>query len=113
MTTKRLRAAESIIELALDLAKEFEQAEYNKRIALILRRHKVALEDSAQARWIAVSERLPEDWAIVVIGGYVQRIVARVNGECWEWADESADWAMLDAVTHWQPLPDAPEGDQG
>jgi hypothetical protein len=67
----------------------------------------------ARMRWIPVSEGLPDSWAIVVIGGHVQRIMARFDGDDWEWSDLSGDHAPKEAVTHWMPLPAATgaEGD--
>jgi hypothetical protein len=57
--------------------------------------------------WINVTEELPPigKYVIVVIDGIVQRQAANFSGEVWEWADESADSAPKEAVTHWQPLP--------
>jgi len=72
-----------------------------------------AARDAGAKQWIPVSERMPESWAIVVCNGHVQRQAARLTytsdtGEVWEWADEEADCAPREVVTHWQPLPEPP-----
>lgn len=65
--------------------------------------------------WIACKDRLPPvgAWVIVVYCGVVQLMAAQVfgvgfncvDGYQWGWADDSADPAPLDAITHWQPMP--------
>lgn len=66
-------------------------------------------------RWARVSEsgfpRMGE-WCWVVIDDVPQRQAAKLDGNEWEWADEFADNAPKNIVTHWQYFP-APPGGQG
>jgi hypothetical protein len=60
--------------------------------------------------WQDAKQRLPKvgEWAIVVIGGVVQRQAARRFQDFWEWLDEEADSCPLTVVTHWMSLPAGP-----
>ena len=62
--------------------------------------------ESQIPRWIPVEERLPENWAGVIV--YGEEIGVLNNG--WtvdgKWFDQTT---ILDDITHWQPLPKEPE----
>lgn len=72
-----------------------------------------------EARWIPVSERLPDDGETVIAsvdGEYVYS-EARYSKEFgWEWAAESSYdyWTDLNGVDAWMPLPKAykPESEE-
>ena len=68
------------------------------------------VEYLGQSYWIAVEERLPKpgEWVLVVWNGHVQRMLARLDEDLWEWSDYSADRAPLKGMSHWMPLPAAP-----
>ena len=65
-------------------------------------------------RWIPVAERLPEDRSNVLVVAYWHERWGVYMGWC---APERAEWCVHIgigdrsdvAVTHWMPLPDAPE----
>lgn len=61
--------------------------------------------------WIKVTDKLPEKGVDVLIcgGGYV-RIMERMDWvEPYGWTDLEGPPMDADEVTHWQPLPPAPE----
>lgn len=66
--------------------------------------------EAAQPKWIGVEQRLPEDDAyyLVYLKGYCENRVARYDGDG-EWADQYDDHDITRFVTHWMPLPQAPE----
>jgi hypothetical protein len=67
-------------------------------------------EDRGQ--WVSVTQWLPRfgDWCLVVYSGVVQRQAARLEANAeWSWADETADNAPFNAITHWRPLPEPPK----
>ena len=73
-------------------------------------------ERGTMVGWIDVKQWLPDTntWVLVVIDGVVQRTACRLGKDDnlvghWEWANEDADPAPLDAVTYWMPLPEPPE----
>ena len=70
----------------------------------------------AAQRWIPVSERLPEDGETVFViihdgferfenGNEVARLTYLGNGNWWSWKSERY------IVTHWMPVPSAPESE--
>ena len=64
---------------------------------------------AAATKWIPVTERLPEGWAVVL--GYM------VTGDyrTLKWKNNTQRWEGIlvdyekDFVTHWMPLPPAPK----
>ncbi len=104
------------------LRAELEQAHQKSLAMHIQQQIIVGQRDVAEAalataqRWIPCSERMPRlyEWALVVCGGdKVQRMAANWSGQVWDWADEDADCAPKDAVTHWRPLPTPPDTEEG
>lgn len=81
---------------------------FGERYAADLRAENTHLR-AAIPKWISTKERIPEGWAIVIIDGHVQRQAARLEYGAWIWADEDADSAPKEVVTHWQPLPEPPK----
>ena len=95
------------------------------RVATLLReRLSAALLDNQRVRWIPVSERLPEGrWADDINRASEQVIIATPYGQGaaaydrWEhkWftggliSCKDHVWIHDGNVTHWMPLPDAPE----
>ena len=60
-----------------------------------------------QVRWIPVSERLPDDGdSVLVYFGNVASAFLRDDG--W-WRSAPIPSRIYSTVTHWQPLPPAPE----
>jgi len=63
-----------------------------------------------QPLWISVEERLPETWVEVLafvpgVGYEVAWFCGAENSWRWAWTGESVTLV----VTHWMPLPEAPE----
>jgi hypothetical protein len=59
-------------------------------------------------RWISVEDRLPEELVIVNVLGTGDNPHRHGYDACWLCEGEWASWFVKD-VTHWQPLPPAPE----
>ena len=79
-----------------------------ERAECIMRRalYNLGLSDAAP-RWIAVTERLPEDMFTRIV--YCTfRTVAFYDSGSW-WRNSHAGPERLDGVTHWMPLPAPPE----
>lgn len=80
--------------------------------------HQIRLTDSQCAllrnppRWIPVSERLPEEFATVLVvistpsGSHVSFMSRHAQDGFWQHADGDIDEIN---VTHWMPLPDPPD----
>ena len=81
------------------------------RLATIRRLEKRIAELEAQQRWIPVEERLPEDWTMVLFTNGVIRGIGQFDKEGFYdyWCEHSFD----KPVTHWMPLPDLPEVNNG
>lgn len=60
--------------------------------------------------WISVKDRLPEDDKDVLVYNSRSKeiIMASYNSNYEEW-DNLYDYLPVDAITHWQPLPELPE----
>ncbi|UTC25991.1 Lar family restriction alleviation protein [Phage vB_KsaM-C1] len=68
--------------------------------------------NAASDIWIPVSERMPDETQpviVVAVGGVVQRTVYQFCDGVWTDWYEQYDEVPTDAITHWQPLPDAPK----
>lgn len=65
-------------------------------------------EQPAVNRWIACSERLPEDGELVLIA-HVSGSVYIADREGKYWAEDSGEWYDDEKVTHWMPMPEPPE----
>jgi len=86
------------------LMKEHSQGEYVKYSDL--------------PQWVSVEERLPErDIEVLVIlkgcstGKIIQRTANIVNADDHNWESDGYEIANCWDVTHWQPLPNPPGGD--
>lgn len=62
-------------------------------------------------RWIPVSERLPEDFCVVLVYCPQFDNIYRVFREGDAWHQFSTSDVLMQAVTHWRPLPKAPESE--
>jgi hypothetical protein len=66
----------------------------------------------AERRWIPVSERLPEDYDMVMLtdGDWVTFGCWSEISECWDVREdaEANGPRPLDRFTHWMPLPEPP-----
>ena len=89
---------------------------FDKAMDLVLKYDARIAELEAAQRWIPVSERLPEDGETVFViihdgferfenGNEVARLTYLGNGNWWSWESERY------VVTHWMPLPSAPESE--
>lgn len=60
------------------------------------------------SKWISVKERLPEvgEDVLAYLGEGIFEICWTLKDGCWETRDSYLD---MDAVTHWQPLPEPPK----
>jgi hypothetical protein len=70
------------------------------------------------AKWIPVTERLPEEWTNVLVysGGNYDVLMYRPNRRetlCFMYQDECGYWKEKHSpsVTHWMPLPEPPKGE--
>lgn len=76
-----------------------------------------AIEELSEPRWISVTERLPEEkrasYLCLTDGGYCHEvrwtnsIYGLVESDNWGWS--IFDIPQFSRVTHWMPLPKAPE----
>lgn len=79
-------------------------------------RDMVGIRAAEKTAWIPVSERLPEPMHTVIVWkGQKHRYV--VNGfvdkkGVWRCSDDKGCWYPHENVTHWQPLPAAPDTDK-
>ena len=60
-----------------------------------------------QQRWIPVSERLPEDWTMVLFTNGVTRGIGQFDKD--GFYDYWYEYSFNKPVTHWMPLPNPPE----
>lgn len=63
-------------------------------------------------RWIPVSERLPEDFCVVLVYCPQFDNIYRVFRESDAWHQFCTSDVLMQAVTHWRPLPKAPESEE-
>ena len=69
-------------------------------------RKRIAELEAAQ-RWIPVSERLPEDWTMVLFTNGVTRGIGQFDKD--GFYDYWYEYSFNKPVTHWMPLPNPPE----
>ncbi len=73
-----------------------------------------------ESAWVPVTERLPEDEAIVLVFGRYEgtntqwdwQAVCRFEGDTGLWCGIPSDCAS-DEATHWMPLPSPPAREEG
>jgi hypothetical protein len=61
------------------------------------------------ANWIKCSDRMPEDGRDVLVWDINREVSKRYYTEGAYFASFHGHWKTLDEVTHWMPLPEAPE----
>lgn len=135
MSEERLSAAESVdalldkyADMATDWADGATQIDFHNFhghdawpdvYANIRKAMKLLLDASAQPRWIAVSERLPEDGTQVLFCWWNRGVCCQELGifrtEEWiserteGWDDDAVKFPVeSEAVTHWMSLPHGP-----
>lgn len=64
-----------------------------------------------EGEWIPVSERLPQDFCVVLVYCPQFDNIYRVFRESDAWHQFSTSDVLMQAVTHWRPLPKAPESE--
>jgi len=67
-----------------------------------------------QTNWTSIEERLPDDALCLVYAPSADPDKPLINTA---WYDKTYGWSLLpkvwcDAITHWMPLPEPPEGDE-
>lgn len=88
--------------------------EHEHFIHLIHRTPTINPED-LYPKWISVKDRLPEVGEDVLVcdaretEGFVSMWNFRKLNKTLFWSDTTGMWRELDEVTHWKPLPKAPE----
>ena len=114
-----LRAAADLIErLTAEVADLRKELEWKDMVIALAQRKQAEAEAERDAlrekqRWIPVTERLPER-DVQVLGWYKDNPFSQYRPEVVAWNGNG--WVFVYAhryvtnVTHWMPLPEAPEG---
>lgn len=71
----------------------------------------MALDLIEESEWISVKERLPDDFCVVLVYCPQFDNIYRVFRESDAWHQFSTSDILMQAVTHWRPLPKAPESE--
>ena len=83
---------------------EYDVETYNEAV-------EYAISHLEADRWIPVSERLPEDFCVVLVYCPQFDNIYRVFREGGAWHQFSPSDVLMQAVTHWRPLPKSPESE--
>ena len=113
------KAAEAIERLTADVADLRKELEWKDMVIALAQRKQAEAEAERDAlrekqRWIPVTERLPER-DVQVLGWYKDNPFSQYRPEVVAWNGNG--WVFVYAhryvtnVTHWMPLPEAPEVD--
>lgn len=63
----------------------------------------------AEMKWIPVSERLPDNWQLVLVCNIREDWIGCWEYSCGEeWSDYYLTFSTSD-ITHWMPLPELPK----
>ena len=111
------KAAEAIERLTADVADLRKELEWKDMVIALAQRKQAEAEAEREAlrekqRWIPVTERLPER-DVQVLGWYKDNPFSQYRPEVVAWNGNG--WVFVYAhryvtnVTHWMPLPKAPE----
>lgn len=108
-------------EMAEDYANSTDSCDVDQEYAFAYKGY-LAGYKAAQPQWISVKDRLPEQDVAVLVYGQVLNdppdiigVRRRYNGDQeWKHTWESEDGFIYseDDVTHWMPLPEAPEANE-
>ena len=83
---------------------------YNQCLTDVISMNEEYANSTVSDGWIPVSERLPDDYSMSICvghGGY--QFICRKEPNGWF---RFPQMKKLDGVTHWMPLPSAPDGDK-
>lgn len=83
---------------------------YNQCLSDVISMNEKYANSTGSDGWIPVSERLPDDYSMSICvghGGY--QFICRKEPNGWF---RFPQMKKLDGVTHWMPLPSAPDGDK-
>lgn len=75
----------------------------------------LAAQAQQESQWISVEERLPEKFVDVVVYPRPTDYICEAAwlGDAWYWSDYELNFGVITnkcVVTHWLPIPPAPEG---
>ena len=65
-----------------------------------------ATDNNVGSKWISVKDRLPETTIRCIVSKHNVPFLAYFDGEKWR---ETNKLMVVDGVTHWMPMPPAPE----
>lgn len=116
-TVKSIAAARLIERMTADVADLRKEIEWKDMVIALAQREQAKAEAERDAlrekqRWIPVTERLPER-DVQVLGWYKDNPFSQYRPEVVAWNGNG--WVFVYAhryvtnVTHWMPLPEAPE----
>jgi hypothetical protein len=83
-------------------------------LAIVIEAAVAAARAEQGSPWVECAECLPKlgEWVDVAVLGVVQNMPARLEGDYWEWVDDAADGAPIEAISHWRPRPAPPVAEQ-
>lgn len=95
----------------------FDNEWSNDALGEIMSKAYLAGLEAGRSKWISVKERMPEEYANVLVAGREPRHLASIATYIFE--EEKRKWCQREKevlvlpTDNWMPLPDAPKGPEG